>query len=118
MFQSEFNFDGPTLRDAGMQMATDHADAVHERWSEKAYDFLKQKFLPEYKRFMTEDLRAYAAIHDFPLPPSARAWGGEVIRVAKENLIIKIKIQPVKNAKAHCANAAVWERNDEKLFNL
>ena len=102
---------------AGTQTAVDHANAVHDKWSERAYQFLL-KFLQREKRFMGEDVRAAAAEQDFDLPPSARAWGGVIQRAAKEYIIIKIGIQQVKNKKAHLANAAVWERNDERMIEM
>ena len=65
---------------------------------------------------MGEDLRSYAAEVDFDLPPHARAWGSIIQRAAKEYLIIKISTGSVKNPKAHMANAAIWERNDERMI--
>jgi hypothetical protein len=102
---------------AGTQRAIDHADAVHEKWSERAYKLLIE-YLQEKKRFMGEDVRAYAAEKGFDLPPSARAWGGVIQRAAKEYVIIKIGIGTVKNPKAHLANAAIWERNDERMIEM
>lgn len=118
MYQSEFNFSGEQLKNAGMQLAVDHANAVEPSWSDRAYDFLVYQFLPYHKRFMAEEVRSYAAMADFPLPPSARAWGGVVNRAAKQFIIIKIGIKPVENPKAHQANATYWERNDERMIEL
>ena len=113
--QAEMNFSGIELRDVGMQKAIDHANDKAEKWSERAYQLLI-KFLHTRKRFMGEDLRSYAAEVDFDLSPHARAWGGIIQRAAKELIIIKIGIGPVKNPKAHLANAAIWERNDERMI--
>ena len=118
MTQATFDFTGDQLKRAGMSLAQEHADAVTPGWSELAYKFLINKFLPLHKRFMAEDVRSYAAQVDFTLPPHARAWGGVIAKAAKEYLIIKTSIRPVKNPKAHCANAALWERNDERLIEL
>lgn len=118
MTQATFDFTGEQLKRAGMALAQEHADAVTPGWSELAYQFLVNQFLPLHKRFMAEDVRSYAAQVDFTLPPHARAWGGVIAKAAKEYLIIKTSIRPVKNPKAHCANAALWERNDERLIEL
>jgi hypothetical protein len=115
-FMSAFT-QAQSLQQAGTQQAVDHANAVSPKWSERAYQLLID-FLQHHKRFMGEDVRSYAAEQDFDLPPSARAWGGIIQRASKEYLIIKIGIQQVKNPKAHLANAAVWERNDERLIEM
>lgn len=112
----EFNFSGESLRDAGIKKAVDHAESECPGWAGMAYKFFTEQFLPKHKRFMGEDVRAYAAILDFQLPPHARAWGGIIAKAAKEFLIIKIGLNSVKNPKAHCANATVWERNDERMI--
>ena len=96
------------LRDGGVEKAEEHAEREWTDWKEKAYEFLKY-FLDNHNGpFMAEEVRSLAAYQDFPLPPSARAWGGIIIRAAKEGLIVRMGIQKVKNKKAHCANAAVW----------
>lgn len=105
------------LQQEGTRQAIEHANEVSPKWSERAYQLLID-FLQHNKRFMGEDVRSYAAQRDFDLPPSARAWGGVIKRAAKEFLIIKIGIQQVKNPNAHLANAAVWERNDERLIEM
>ena len=115
MTQKEIDFTGAELALKGMQQAIDHADSVSEKWSERAYQLLI-KFLKENKRFMAEDLRSYAALVDFELPPHPRAWGGVVVRASNNRLIISINTKPVKNPKAHCANANYWERNDERMI--
>lgn len=97
-------FDGPVLRDRGIQQATDHAG---RQWSDQAYDFLL-KFLKTNTTFMAEDVRT-ASIGFVPEPPSKRAWGGIIVRAAKQGLIQKVGFRNVKNAKAHCTPAAVWE---------
>lgn len=112
--ENEFGSTGEQLRDAGMQLAIDHAEIKEPKWAEKAYQYLLG-YLKFNKNFMTEEFRDYALKTGFTMPPHARAWGGVVNRAARESIIIKVDIQAVKNPKAHCANAAVWERNDHKL---
>lgn len=116
-YQSEFNFSGAQLRDAGISLAAEHAEQVSLGWNERAYELLI-KFLQDNKRFMAEEVRSYASEIDFELPPHARAWGGIIRKAACKYIIIKTSIQPVRNAKAHCANAGMWERNDERMIEM
>lgn len=95
-------------RDAGIQQAIDHANAVVDNWSEKAYHLLID-FIEEVPgEFMVEDLRAYAAMKDFPLPPSARAWGAVILRAAKSGLVENAGYGKTKNKKAHRTPASLW----------
>lgn len=108
--ESQKVFDVPTglqLRDIGIQKAVDHADAVHDGWSDKAYSFLLN-FIKSSREFMTEDIRE-AAIGIVPEPLSNRAWGSVVLKAARNGLIYKSGIVQVKNPKAHMANANVWK---------
>lgn len=100
-------FTGAELRDKGMQRATDHANAVHGDWSEKAYHFFKWFITQHIGEFMVEDVRR-AARSFVPEPPHLRAWGSVVVRAVKAGLIKRKGIRSVKNAKAHKANASVW----------
>lgn len=108
--------EGEKRKQQGMQQAIDHANAVTPDWSNKARQFIINRFLPLHKRFMTEDIRSFAAMHDFELPCHGRAWGGVVAALAKDLLIINIGTDKVKNPKAHRTPATVWERNCEKLI--
>jgi hypothetical protein len=105
--QLEINFTGKELRDIGMKKAIDHADQVNERWSEKAYAhliaFVNERNAGE--RFMIEDIRITANIPD---PPSNKAWGAVAKRAMLNNVIRKIGIAPVNNARAHRANCNVY----------
>lgn len=102
---------GPQLRDIGIKTAVEHADAVYEKWSEAAYAVLL-KYIARYgsgKQFMGEQVRIYADVMGLPQPLSLRAWGGVMQRAFKEGLIKQVGTAKVLNAKAHCANAAMWE---------
>ncbi len=101
---------GRRLRDMGIEKAVLHAEQQEPQWADKAFDLLKQFLNGQHNPFMAEDLRSYAALIDFPLPPCARAWGGVMARAAKAGLIERIGIQQVRNKKAHCANASLWHR--------
>jgi len=96
-------------RDHGIKRAVDHADRVHESWSDKAYGLLKDFLRVRRTEFLAEDFRE--AVTDLiPAPPHNRAYGGVFMRAAKAGLIRRIRYQAVKNVKAHCANASVWKR--------
>lgn len=98
-------------RDEGIKKAVSHANKENRDWSSKAYIFFIDKFLKENNgNFKAEDVRSYAALVDFPLPPSARAWGGIMMKARKDGFIELVGIGPVRNAKAHRANAGTWIR--------
>lgn len=99
-----------TERDAGINRATDHAEAINPGWNEMAYNLLKRFLSVHHGPFMAEELRSYAAQIDFPLPPHARAWGGIMARAAKSGIIERVGLGPVSNVKAHCANATIWRK--------
>lgn len=101
-------FTGEYLRDQGMSRAVEHADRVIESWSDKAYKYTVG-YIQSHDKFMVEDIRQ-ASRGVISEPPSIRAWGSIIVRAAKKGLVKRIGFQSVKNAKAHCANAAVWQK--------
>ena len=100
-------FPGQYFRDKGISKAIQHADDCIFNWSAQAYSFLLS-YIRFNDKFMGEDLRA-ASAGIVPQPPSNRAWGGVIRRAAMSGLIKNAGYKKVKNPKAHCANAAVWE---------
>lgn len=104
--QTEIDFTGKDLMEAGIDQAVSHADAVSPAWSDTAYAFLLEYAATE-REFMAEDVRA-AAAGKVAQPPSLRAWGGVMLRAAKAGLITKIGFRSVSNPKAHCATGGVW----------
>jgi len=100
-------FSGEELRDFGIEQATQNADRQNPNWSNLAYNFLL-KYIKENKEFMAEEVRIKS--EDFiPIPPSNRAWGGVIVRAVKSGLIKRKGYKNVKNAKAHCTPATLWE---------
>lgn len=99
---------GAELRDKGIKQAIDHADAVHDQWSERAYRFLKQ-FIETHDQFTSEDVRLGSA-GVVPDPPDDRAWGGVIGRGKRSGLIKKNGFGYAKDPKAHCRPAQIWER--------
>lgn len=101
---------GDQLRDQGMTRAIDHANQVHANWSEDAYAFLIVFVATHKDEFMCEDMRS-SSEGIVPEPPSKRAWGAVVAKAAKSGLIKRKGFRSVSNAKAHSANASVWQRS-------
>lgn len=100
---------GRVLKEKGMQKAVTSADKDTPKWSVYAYKLLLEFLDQHHGEFMTEDVRSYAAMkEDFPLPPSARAWGSIIVKARNNKLVQCIGTKNVKNIKAHSAFAAVW----------
>ena len=100
---------GSQLRDKGIKKAINNANDTHDKWSDKAYNFLT-KWIKTHYEFMTEDLRK-ASEKEIPKPPSNRAWGGIILRAVRAGLITRDRFSNVKNAKAHKTPATVWRVN-------
>jgi hypothetical protein len=110
--QIELNFSlSGELKNRGMEQAINHACEMEDNWKERAYELLKTFVLKTDVPFMAEQVRSYAALIGFPLPPSNRAWGGIISRAANSGLIQRVGIGKVSNTKAHQANASIWIRN-------
>jgi len=101
---------GAELRDKGIKKALDNANNTHNKWSDKAYDFLL-KYIKYQNQFMTEDVRI-ASEKAIPKPPSNRAWGSVILRASRSGLINRVGFANVKNAKAHKTPASVWRVNE------
>lgn len=100
----------------GINQAVNHANEVSPGWADRAYQFLL-KFLANHNgAFMAEEVRSYAALMDFELPPSNRAWGGVIVRAKIAGIIESCGTKQVRNKKAHCANAGLWRQ--VKNYNL
>lgn len=99
---------GRDLADKGIKRAVSHAEQIQERWRVTALEFL-YFYIQRNDRFQVEDVRK-AAKGIIPEPPSLRAWGGIIRSAAARGWVRQVGIEPVQNATAHCANAAVWQR--------
>jgi len=100
-------FDGQELKEQGMKQALDNANAHHEKWGDRALEYLK--VFPE-NRFMVEDLRFWAYKHGLPEPPHERAWGGVISKANKQDIVRHDGYQQVKAPGSHQAIASVWVR--------
>lgn len=99
-------------RDAGIEAAVNHADAVAADWS------LRAKHLAEiYVRsedagftFQVEEIRQWAYENKLiTAPPSERAWACITKHLLKKGLIVFYGFAPVSNKKANRAISNVWQ---------
>lgn len=104
--QTQLNF---SITESAIKRAVDHADAIHEGWSEKAYEFFVD-YAKINSRFKTEDVRA-ASVGVVPEPPHRRAWGGIARKAAHAGIIHNHNNETgkVKNIKAHNCLVQIWK---------
>lgn len=104
---------GKELAEVGLSLAVESAERKEKGWSKLCWQLFlvwlrKQKRGTEFK---IEDFRKY--LYDYDLispPPSERAFGFISVRAKKENWIVFVRTEKVKNKKAHGANASVWKK--------
>jgi hypothetical protein len=112
--QIKIDFDRPAgeaLAKAGMELAVETANAEHPNWKDRCWQlffaWLSRK--PRYFEFMVEDFRRY--LYDYDLiekPKSDRAFGFISTQARKRDLILWVRMDKVKNKKAHATPANVW----------
>lgn len=107
--QQQIDF-GRVNRDRGIERAMNHAEAVERGWKDMAYEFLVNVYIKHHRGpFQVEDVRA-SCDGVVPEAPSARAWGGIILRARHAGLIKKVGTEAVRNPNANCAIATVWQR--------
>jgi hypothetical protein len=99
---------GAQLRNLGMEVAVEHAEAVEPDWKQTALRFVKKFVSYTSGEFMTEDVRMASLNGGVPEPPSKRAWGAVIVEAAKNGWIKRKGYGTVKNPKAHRTPAAIW----------
>jgi hypothetical protein len=97
-------------RDNGIKVAVLNADSHSEKWSEDALFWLKQYIKSHDRPFQAEEVRVFAHSNGLKPPPSARAWGGVILKAASLDLIKKIDIKATSGTTAHSCFASVWEK--------
>lgn len=92
----------------GMEQASSHADAVEERWTDRAFDLLKL-YAESHMMFMTEEVRVWAhGEKGLPQPPDKRAWGAVTNRAVKQRILICDHYRPTTIPPAHATPRPVW----------
>jgi hypothetical protein len=91
----------------GMQQAADHADAVEEKWTDRAFALLKL-YAEQEREFMTERLRVWAYEHGLPHAPDGRAWGAVTQRAVREQIIVRDRFELTQIPPAHATPRPVW----------
>lgn len=105
--------EGQRLREEGIQRATDHADKVHEAWTQRAFnvavEYLNDQ--PHIHRFQVEDVRFWAYNRNkIEKPPSERAWTTIVTSLKKAGRIRQARYATTISPKAHGAISTLWEK--------
>ena len=98
--------DAIELKEEGMKRAIQHAEIIEPNWQEMALRFL-ETFAHNHLVFTGEDVRN-ASSGIVPEPPCLRSWGSVIRTAANRGWIEQIGTVKVRNARAHCANAARW----------
>lgn len=104
--------EGRQQRDKGIAKAESSANAAVPEWAEKAYTMFCD-WLSGWASgycFTIEQFRQVAQIRGLETPPSQRAFGGLAVRAKTAGLIRSNGTVKVKNPKAHCANASLWQK--------
>lgn len=105
-------FEASRRRDEGIALAVDHADSNPVKWSDIAYNMLKEWLRPwpcGY-RFQIEEFRQVAQIKGLPDPPNQRAFGSIAVRAKSEGLIKSNGQKATRGVTAHRAYANEWEK--------
>lgn len=93
-------------RDAGIATAAAHADAVSERWTDRAYLALVEH-AQRHPVFTIEQLRA-AVCGKLEEPPSRRAWGSVARRAAAAGIIAPHGYAAAEDPDVHCNLVTLW----------
>lgn len=80
-------------RDAAMQQAVDHADAVEPSWSEQAQDWVRKYVAVNKSPFVCDELRIWAEERGCPAPVSGPAWGSVMAKSARLGIIAKVGLR-------------------------
>ncbi len=100
---------GEQLRDEGMRRAADHADAVHPKWTDRAFDLFKRYSLT-HRLFMTEDVRLWVQQHRLiEAPDDQRAWGAVTAKAVRAGVVYCSHFASQKDPKSHRSPKPVWQ---------
>jgi hypothetical protein len=100
------------LRDEGIMRAVDHADKVHEQWSDRAFSTLTdyiELIGGAGSEFTSEMVRFYAEDQGLPKAPDQRAWGAVMLKAVRANKCKKKGWATATDPKVHCNPVTLWE---------
>lgn len=114
MEQLAMEFTGEMLKQHGIMMAIEHADAKHPDWYKRAcriaHNYIKSQ--PKGHRFMLEEIRNWSEENNLiETPPSKRAWGAVSRFIVKEGLARISGYASVSNPLAHRTPASLYIKN-------
>ena len=102
-------------KEQSIQAAAEHADRVHEDWTNQAF-FKCKLILTHYRltgitEFQMCDIRRESKIYltELPEPPTKRAFGNVARLLRQAKLIEIIGYKPTNNSTAHNAIAANYK---------
>lgn len=109
-------FTAEQLRDAGMALALEHADAKIPKWGDMCYELLKQYLVITSGTFLTEYFRPWAeSIKGLPAPPTPKAYGPVMNRAARAGIIKHLGYAPTSNPKGHKHPSSIWIRVQSEM---
>lgn len=108
MMQTHDLFSAKELQQGGIAVAMDHANQVHDGWTDEAYTHLQNFTRTRITPFLCEEVRLYAEANGLAKPPSSRAWGGIIQRGKRDQLIKHVGFGSTSNPKAHGTPASLW----------
>lgn len=85
-------------KEAGMQQAADHANAVESEWTGQALGFLTLFAAEASAPFLIEEVRPWAEARGCPKPPSTKAWGPVAKRAEAKGRICKAGARPANSS--------------------
>jgi hypothetical protein len=105
--------DAKFLRDQGIAMSIDSANAQNPLWQYRALEALQTFIKTHRQQFMTEDFRRWAETKgNLPSPPTGRAYGAVMTTAFKQHIINHNGYGPTTNPKSHRTPASIWIVNE------
>lgn len=96
------------LAEEGARAAAEHADRVHQDWTDRAIAMFKV-YAEHFTDFLAEDVRVFAHSNGLPPAPDPRAWGHVARKaVSPERLVAVSGYRNTRIPPAHAGPRAVY----------
>ena len=95
-------------KQAGMQQAADHANAVESGWTDQALGMLTAYAAEVGRPFLIEEARAWAEQHGLPVIAQNKAWGPVAKTAERKGRIRKCGAAPANSSNRSLKH--LWER--------